>query len=48
MAFDKSILKKIAEEVTEKGVTSSRGKDLRKAASSMRIAYLTAFIRNKS
>jgi hypothetical protein len=45
MSFDKDVLKKLAHSVKKDGVTSSTGRELRKMAASMRIAYLTAFIK---
>ena len=45
MSFDKEMLKKVASSVKNEGVTSSFGSMLRKEAKDIRIAYLTAFIK---
>ena len=47
MSFDKDSLKKIASEIKANGVTSRLGKQLRKEARDMRIAYLSAFIKKQ-
>jgi hypothetical protein len=45
MSFDKELLKKIANDVRESGVTSSKGGELLKKASDIKIAYLSAVIK---
>jgi hypothetical protein len=48
MSFNKNDLLKLSEAVKKEGVTSYKGKELRKSASAMRIAYLTAFIKKNN